>query len=459
MRLRLLTALAVLVSVASACGGTIEPNDGPLTTSPPSGTPPSNSGSPPAGDSGAGGPDAGAPPDGGVKSDAGKPPDAGNTVVDAGPPVVLPFPDGGTRATPMGLLSRGLPAFSSSGQANLGVDNNYDTAWRSSGTPSDAAPQWIAVSLASVPTAKKQRLLVHWTNDDNYNWDGVMMHDPAYNLARDYTVEINGAAGGSAAPTTGWTPVATVTGNGFHGRMHFVDPGSTVVNWVRVRVTGSAGSSGNTDVSLNLDVYDASGGLGDSWIFFGDSITAGSMGHHSPCYGACGTNLSFGQLVNQTRPAFTPAQENGGIGGLTSADGRANIERWLSLSPARFVALAYGANDAGGGCTGTCADNYIANIRFMIDKILEQGRVPVIGKISWARDSQRQAGCQILNARIEQLFALYPKLMRGPDLYTFFQANQSLISGDNLHPSPAGYYALRQQWAAAVTATTGPYAP
>ena len=46
----------------------------------------------------------------------------------------------------------------------------------------------------------------------------------------------------------------------------------------------------------------------------------------------------------------------------------------------------------------------------------------------------------------------YPQIVHGPDLWQFFFTHQNLISGDNLHPSEAGYVAYRQQWADAMIA-------
>ena len=42
--------------------------------------------------------------------------------------------------------------------------------------------------------------------------------------------------------------------------------------------------------------------------------------------------------------------------------------------------------------------------------------------------------------------------MRGPDFWAFFTANPGLISSDDLHPTDAGYAAMRQQWASAMIA-------
>ena len=103
--------------------------------------------------------------------------------------------------------------------------------------------------------------------------------------------------------------------------------------------------TGNNGVALNLDVQDASAGVQDSWIFYGDSITQDGMAHDSRSSGGASVG-NFSVLVNAARPQFFPAMEDGGIEGLLSADGASNIRTWLPMFNGRYVVLAYGTNDA-----------------------------------------------------------------------------------------------------------------
>ncbi len=104
-------------------------------------------------------------------------------------------------------------------------------------------------------------------------------------------------------------------------------------NWIRINVTRVDGSLENYDASINMDVYDANYGIADNWIFFGDSITAGAMGHATT-----GGVKAFAQLINSQTPKYFPAQESGGIGYLTSADGTKYINTWLQLFPGKYIA-------------------------------------------------------------------------------------------------------------------------
>jgi acyl-CoA thioesterase-1 len=129
--------------------------------------------------------------------------------------------------SPMPLISRSKPAFASSGTASNANDANYDTIWRSSAAISASTPAWLAYDLSSVPAAQRAQVYVGWYNDPiTYPYDHVMDGSNAYNSIKDYTIQVNAAAGGGSAPTTGWTTLATVTGNVYHSRSHLVKIGS-----------------------------------------------------------------------------------------------------------------------------------------------------------------------------------------------------------------------------------------
>jgi hypothetical protein len=83
----------------------------------------------------------------------------------------------------------------------------------------------------------------------------------------------------------------------------------------------------------------------------------------------------------------------------------------------------------------------------MVETVLAAGKVPVISTVPWARTASARANVPPLNARLEALFAAYPEIVRGPDLYGLFSANPGLISDDDLHPSDEGMTAYRRLWA------------
>ena len=58
----------------------------------------------------------------------------------------------------------------------------------------------------------------------------------------------------------------------------------------------------------------------------------------------------------------------------------------------------------------------------------------------------------MLNAQISKLYGAFPKIVPGPDFWTYFRHHQDLISRDTVHPTEAGFAAYRQQWAEAMLA-------
>ncbi|HLI68132.1 MAG TPA: SGNH/GDSL hydrolase family protein [Ktedonobacteraceae bacterium] len=327
-----------------------------------------------------------------------------------------------------------MPAFSSSAAypASNADDSSYDTTWRSQG-----APAWLAYDLSSVPATKRSTILLVWYNDDTGLYDHTLIGYPAYNLPKDYTIEVNAAPGGGQAPKTGWVVKATVKNNHFHSRQHVIDMEG--YNWIRMNITAIDGSVENEDASLNLDIFDARTALSDDWIFYGDSITAGAMGHQT-----LNGVLSFSQLINAKVPNSYPVQEAGGTGYLTSADGAKDLATWLALFPGKYVGLSYGTNDAL-GCVNP--DTFYSNYVAMIQDVLRAGKVPLVPRIPWGKDANIQRCGPALNAQIEKLYSTFPQIIHGPDFWGFFQNQQNLISNDTIHPTDAGFAAYRQQWA------------
>lgn len=336
------------------------------------------------------------------------------------------------------LLSRNVPAFASSSYypASNANDDSYDTAWRSQGTPA-----WLAYDLSRVAPAQRASVIVVWYNE-TYNYNHTLIGYNAYNMPQDYTIDVNGAAGGGNPPTVGWVTKVTVKGNHYHSRQHIVDMRGA--NWLRINVTVSDGSDQNFDAAFNMDVYDASGAVNDDWIFYGDSITAGGMAHYT-----VGEVASFAQLIHAKKPHNFPLQEDGGTSFLTSADGVKYINTWLPLFPGKYVGLSFGSNDANGCVDGS---SFYKNYVTMIQAVLQANKIPVIGHIPWGRTVNIQNCAPSLNAMIDTLYKAYPQIIHGPDLWTFFQSHQSLISNDNIHPTDAGFGAYRQQWANAMLA-------
>jgi lysophospholipase L1-like esterase len=336
------------------------------------------------------------------------------------------------------LISRNVPVFASSQlyPARAANDGDYSTVWRGS------IPGWIAYDLSRVPAAKRARVIVAWFNDPVTSpYDHTVVGEVAYNNLADYTVEANAARGGTA-PTSGWVTLARVTGNRYHSREHLLKLKG--YRWIRMNVTAGDGSPENEDAAFNLDVYDASRGARDSWLFLGDSLTQDGM-HHRQIRG----ERNFSQLIAQSRPRLYPVFEDGGIAGLQSRDGAARIKTWLRTFPGRYVGLSYGTNDAN-ACLP--ASGFYASYVTMVKAVLKAGKVPVVPTIPWARSANAQSCAPRLNARIKALYKAYRRIVKGPDLWTYFKAHPDLIGPDDLHPTETGYTVYRRLWANAMLA-------
>jgi lysophospholipase L1-like esterase len=286
-----------------------------------------------------------------------------------------------------------------------------------------------------VSAANRKQVLLVWYNEATLAFDPAMALESAIRIPQNYTIEINTAAGGTTAPTTGWTTKTTVTGNKYHSRQHVLD--MTGANWIRLSVTAVLGGS-NADI--NVDVYDASQGLADDWIIYGSSTPSAAMNHT-----VVGNTLqSFSQMINQAKPNYFPVQENGSISGIDTFGGVNNINTWLAQFPGKYVAIALGANDAD-ECVAPAT--FYSNFVTMINAVTSAGKIPVVPLFNWSKLAPVQSCGPGLIQEIKQLYIDYPQVVQGPDFWTFFMNNPQLISSDNTHPTDIGLGIYRQMWA------------
>ncbi len=337
-----------------------------------------------------------------------------------------------------GLISRNVPAFASSenNPASAADDGSYDTAWRSQGSPA-----WLTYDLSQVPASQRSKILLVWYNETG-NYDHTLIKTPAYNIPQNYTVDVNAAAGGGQPPSQGWISLVTVQGNHYHSRQHLIT--MTGYNWIRLNVTAIDGSVENIDASLNMDIYNANTALTDDWIFFGDSITEGSMGHET-----LNGIASFAQLIHASSSSHFPIQESGGTGYLTSADSAPYLNEWLKLFPGKYVGLSYGTNDA---LDCVAPETFYNTYTTIVQDVLHEGKIPLVPLIPWGINPNIQRCAPALNTQILRLYQTFPQIIHGPDLWTFFKAHQNLISSDTIHPNDSGFGAERQQWAESMLA-------
>lgn len=344
-------------------------------------------------------------------------------------------------APSMPVVSRGVRALASADGAGAAgaADADYASAWHP-----NAIQSWLAYDLSGIPAAKREAVVLAWYAETGvYDHGAVGDQTPAVPVM--YAIEASAAPGGGAAPAAGWVNLVTVRGNGLHSRQHALD--LTGYTWVRLNIA----AAGHPDLAINMDLHDAALGADDSWLICGSSSNAAAMDHAPRGAG------TFAAQVAAALPGRFPVQENCGIGGTTSADGARLLPGWLPRFPGRYVALTYGLNDANRAKPGAVdAESFYRSYVAMVEAVLAAGKVPIVSTVPWARTANAQANVPLLNRKLAILYATYPQIVRGPDLYAYFSTHQGLISADDLHPSAEGMATYRRLWAErAVSAVYG----
>ncbi|HEX4214541.1 MAG TPA: cellulase family glycosylhydrolase [Candidatus Dormibacteraeota bacterium] len=375
-------------------------------------------------------------------------------------PTPTPTPTSGGNGSSSGqmpLISRNAPAYfvpnSNVVSPASDADNgNYDDEARA--TP----PTALVYDLSSVPASERQSVVLAWySGASEFNvadevasgWGGTY-----YNCASNYTIKVNTAPGGGAPPTSGWTTLQTVTNNSYCSVMSPVLK-MAGANWIEMSVTGVNGSSGNDDFQASVDVYNAAQTSGSSFLMLGDSITSDSAGPQ--------TSNDIQALINSaTGGGATPVVINAGMPGWTSgtllqtdpATGTQYLKEILAQFPGNVVALSIGTNDI--IADGESASTFTSNLNAIRSGVEADGKTLALSTIPWgtdgglANDSPSTSGT--LNNAIESFYTAHPEVLKGPDLYSFYDTHQSEIGSDGIHPTAQGQSDWRAQWAKALVA-------
>lgn len=328
---------------------------------------------------------------------------------------------GGTtsKSGPMRLISRGVPAFASSGMASSANDEQPNVAWSS-----ESLPAWLAYDVSGVPEGERQQVLLAWY----CYWADYLVSEPKAEqmLPLDYVVEVNTAAGGGEPPASGWSEVARVTNNSRSARQHVFDLAGA--SWVRLSVSKSSDAA---KVMVDVDLYSAPGGGSDGWLFMGDSITYMT------------TQRAFSdlpELVTGLEPGRVPLVVDGALGGTNTTTAQEIIDTSLAEFEGRYIVLAYGTNDH--------APEY--QMESLVQKVLAAGKVPVVPHVPWS-DQKLEEG-PLLNQQIDALYTKYPQILRGPDLWQAFENKLELIPHGDVHPNADGMEFLRVEWSKIIAA-------
>lgn len=311
--------------------------------------------------------------------------------------------------------------------ANVLNDGLFGTAWYYS------AGNWVAMKLEG---QSPSRILLTW-NTSGGNWSDQIPSAGSCNSSMTFPSSYNilTSANSTDGDDGSWDTVLQVSDNVVGGRAHLLD--FTGASWVKMDIVKG---SGNLD---EIEVFDASHGIEDSWFFMGTSITM--MTYKSTVPDSSYADLVTGRLATQS-----PALIRGGVGCINSTHVIHSISDYLDyMEGIHYVAIEMGTNDAWGGSDWNLA-TYASNMQAMIDSIRGRGLEPVLARPP-ATDSSR-AGWQMDVAYPQTVDSLvqYNHLIAGPDLYSWFLAHPEELNDDGVHPSAVGAQSILRLWADAM---------
>lgn len=332
--------------------------------------------------------------------------------------------------TSMPHISRGKPIYGTDvpSRMNDGVYGYVDTpgAWTCT------AGSWIAINLGSGPT----QILVAISNDHDSagRWVTTGFNKYRFQVSSDST---NGTDGT-------WTTSVTVTDNSAICREHLIN--FTGYSWIKLIVDEATG--GQLD---ELDVWDATNGTPDTFVFIGDSLTDSAI-RRFEYYGG-GLQPSFQENVLSNNPGHYPLQVNCGYAGMGASYWQTTISTALALYPdCKYWCLDIGMND--GASMPSQISSFVASMSAIVEAILAAGKIPIIARTTWTGvtgyggGDYNTCGLRYLNDYGIDVVADTYSIRKGPDLYKLFYDNSATynVTADP-HPNETGYKAWTKAWA------------
>lgn len=337
------------------------------------------------------------------------------------------------KSTLMPLISRGKPIYGTGVPAQMNdgkygyVDGSDPGAWACSNG------SWVAINVGAGPSS----VLIALSDDTAGDVGYTSTELPGYRLqvSADST---NGADGT-------WTTVVTETTNPSTNREYKVD--FVGQSWVKLIVDSN--TSGQMD---ELNVWDASAGTPDTFVFVGDSITDASMGRFF--YFGGGELPSFQENVEINQPGHYPLQANAGISSIGAEYWAANIDALLALHPEiKYWCITIGTND-GASMPGAISD-WRTDMTTVINAITTAGKTPIIARVPYTgaagyggSGSFEGNGLKYLNDEGVDWIVSNLGVRPGPDLYQLFWDNRTEYAvGSDPHPNETGRKGWTKAWA------------
>ncbi len=328
-----------------------------------------------------------------------------------------------SQITPNKLISRGMPAYSSDGDASGLVDNAFGYGVF---TVSDGA--WAAIEVGEGP----DEVFITW-NNSGYSWSDVIASGTSCkqgtSIPVDYTIQISGNS--TDGEDGDWTVVDSITDNTVTTRGHQVS--FEGASWIKIAIESGGGSFDE------VEVFDMSDGGTDTWFFPGTSISANAF--------KSAPENNFADVVADSYLGFTPAMIRGGIPCINSTSFAEDIDLYIeNAGNVNFWAIEMGTNDAWGGSNYN-VETFTENMQTVIDKCLENGITPIIARMIGTNEDS--AGWQVHEDYLTAIDQLTEEnnLIPGPDFYTWFSTHPNDLASDGVHPSDSGSASMQRLWA------------
>lgn len=347
---------------------------------------------------------------------------------------------------PNPLISRGKPIQSPQSSANNAFDGSYsagDGVWESNLAAADGTitDSYVTIDIGAGPTS----LLLFWHNGDVPDY--TVTPDVNYGVPTDYTIDVS-------ADGTTWKNVVDVqstNGITYRNRAHRFDfTGMSYVRFTITKCITTTGASNALGRIVEMDIFDASNGVDDTWLFTGSGpIRSGYDQQIRP---------SYADLVNMKHQAYNPAVIDIADTGAESQALLDNLDAWLALNP-DFVhwVLPYGLYE-------TSLPNepaaFVTNMQTAITRLQAAGKQPIVPRLTYVAPAgcgSENINCAMIDAFNQAIDGLVVKngLLPAPDLYAWFSAHpdQLCVQGQcesnwiGIEPNASGITGENTQWA------------
>jgi acyl-CoA thioesterase-1 len=197
------------------------------------------------------------------------------------------------------------------------------------------------------------------------------------------------------------------------------------------------------------------------FLAFGDSITYGALSEFDGGFIVLDAAGSYPRLLqsmlNQFNAPQTFAMQNAGLPGETARAGIDRLPGVLATHRPQVVLLLEGINDLN---FDVSVNQTAANVRHLVDIARLFNCTVLVATMPQTYHSVDPNTGRVRENSTEEIVPFnneVRRLVAGMqnvhivDIYAAFGSNRSLMGNDGLHPSPAGYQVMAQQFHAAIS--------